>query len=281
MAAYNRIISSLKILRELDSILDFSRSSNQLLIVFYLSSIKEETSISELAAKLKLSRKSILDSIRKLERKGLVEKIYREDDIYLSLSEKGREYMRKLMSILSTRHETSMPSTEVALKVMTRINIGHELVTAYRIYRALIALGLSGRAHMSLRELSKHMGLSMERAKSYLDAFSASPSRLFRRITAPTGVYYRLDKEGKRILYYSPHYITYKRSKLYSFLANMFKTPWMDEIIGKFSLSYVSALIAGSIIGALIGGMSIALSILFGGGILYVLAMIQLLMIKP
>ncbi len=281
MATYNKIMASLKILRELDSILDFSRSSNQLLIVFYLSSINGETSISELAAKLKLSRKSILDSIRKLERKGLVEKIYKEDDIYLSLSDKGREYMRKLMTILSTRHDAPMPSPDTALKVMARINIGHELVTAYRIYRALIALGFSGKTHMSLRELSKHMGLSMERAKSYLDAFSASPSRLFRRITAPTGVYYRLDKEGKRILYYSPHYIAYKKSKLYGFLANIFKTPWLDEILGKLSLVFVPAIIIISILGGIIGGELLALSILSGGGLLFSLLVVLLLRIKP
>ncbi len=281
MAAYNKIITSLKILRELDSILDFSRSSNQLLIVFYLSSIDRETSISELAVKLKLSRKSILDSIRKLERKGLVDKIYKEDDIYLSLSDKGREYMRKLMAILSTRHDASLPSPDAALKVMTRINIGHELVTAYRIYRALIALGFSGKTHMSLKELSKHMGLSAERAKSYLDAFSASPSRLFRRITAPTGVYYRLDKEGKRILYYSPHYIAYKKSKLYSLLANIFKTPWLDEIIGKLSLVFVPALIVVSVLGGIIGGVLLASSILSGGGLVFSLIVMLLLRIKP
>ncbi len=281
MATYNKIMTSLKILRELDSILDFSRSSNQLLIVFYLSGIEGETSISELAVKLKLSRKSILDSIRKLERKGLVKKIYKEDDIYLSLSDKGREYMRKLMTILSTRHEAPMPSPDTALKVMTRINIGHELVTAYRIYRALIALGFSGKTHMSLKELSKHMGLSAERAKSYLDAFSASPSRLFRRITAPTGVYYRLDKEGKRILYYSPHYIAYKKSKLYSLLANIFKTPWLDEIIGKLGLVFVPALIVVSILGGIIRGVLLASSILSGGGLLFSLIVMLLLRIKP
>ncbi len=281
MAAYNKIMTSLKILRELDSILDFSRSSNQLLIVFYLSSIKGETSISELAIKLKLSRKSILDSIRKLERKGLVEKTYKKDDIYLSLSDKGREYMRKLMAILSTRHDAPLPSPDTALKVMTRINIGHELVTAYRIYRALIALGFSEKTHMSLKELSKHMGLSMERAKSYLDAFSASPSKLFRRITTPSGVYYRLDNEGKRILYYSPHYIAYKKSRLYSFLANMLKTPWLDEIIGRLSFVFVSAIIAISVLGGIIWGELLALSILSGGGLLFSLVVMLLLRIKP
>ena len=281
MATYNRIMSSLKILRELDSILDFSRSSNQLLIIFYLSSTNKETSISELAAKLKLSRKSILDSIRKLERKGLVEKIYREDDIYLALSEKGKDYMKKLMAILSTRHEAQLPSTETALKVMTRINIGHELVTAYRIYRALIALGFSDKEHMSLKDLSRHMGLSMERAKSYLDAFSASPSRLFRRISTPSGVFYRLDKEGKRILYYSPHYLASRKSRIYRFLSKLFRTPWLDEIIGRFSLVVVPLISLGSIIAGLLGGELTASLFLGIGSMLYMLIILFLLRIKP
>ncbi|NPA98140.1 MAG: winged helix-turn-helix transcriptional regulator [Crenarchaeota archaeon] len=281
MATYNRIMSSLKILRELDSILDFSRSSNQLLIIFYMSSVNRETSISELAARLKLSRKSVLDSIRKLERKGLVEKIYRDDDIYLTLSEKGRDYMRKLMAILSTRHEAQLPSTDTALKVMTRINIGHELVTAYRIYRALIALGFSDKIHVSLRDLSRHMGLSMERAKSYLDAFSASPSRLFRRISMPSGVYYRLEKEGKRILYYSPHYMASRKSRIYKFLSKLFKTPWLDEIIGRISLIMIPLISVTSIITGLIGEVVIASLFLGLGSLIYVLIILFLLKIKP
>ncbi len=281
MAIHNKIMSTLRTLRELDSILDFSRSSNQLLIVFYLFITARETSITEITSSLKLSRKSVLDSIRKLERKGLIEKIYRADDIYLVLSDKGKDYMNKLLKLLSTsKTDKDIRSTESALKVMTRINIGQELITAYRIYKALIAMGFTQKNYMSLKDLAKHMGLSMDRAKSYLDAFSASPSRLFRRISSPTGVYYKLDNEGKRIFYYSSHYMASKKSKLYRFLSRVFKTPWIDEIIAKLSFYFFPVIIM-SLIGGFIGHGLLASTILLGGAAIYLVLMFLIYRFRP
>ena len=224
---------TLKILRELDSIVDFSRSTNQLIIIFYLSTISDFVSLSTISYELGVSRKVILDSIRKLEKKNLVNRIVKKDDIYFTLSSKGRDYVSKLFTLL--KGEQKIEKKEV-LSVATRLNLGHELITAYRIYRALVALGLSDNEYMSLYELALHMGLSPERAKSYLDSFSTSPSRLFRRVTRQNKVYYRLDKDGYNILHKTSHYLNFRRQRTYRFLVKFFKTPWPDHILKKVNL---------------------------------------------
>lgn len=75
--------SMLRILRELDSIVDFSRSTNQLVIIFYLSTVSDLTSLSTISYELGVSRKVVPDSMRKLERKGLVSRIVKDNDIYI------------------------------------------------------------------------------------------------------------------------------------------------------------------------------------------------------
>jgi len=223
----------LKILRELDSIVDFSRSTNQLIIMFYLSTVSYSVSLSKISYELGVSRKVILDSIRKLEKKNLVDRIVKKDDIYFTLSGRGREYVNKLFTLL--KGEQTIEKKEV-LSVATRLNLGHELITAYRIYRTLVALGLSKNKYMSLYELASHMGLSPERAKGYLDSFSTSPSRLFRRVTRQNKVYYRLDKDGYSILHKTSHYLNFKRQRTYRFFVKLFKTPWLESILKKLYL---------------------------------------------
>lgn len=242
-----KVFNSLKLLRELDSVIDFSRSTNQLLLVIYLYSKQEYVSVATISRDLGLSRKNILDSMRKLERKNLVSRLERPGEIYFSLTETGRSYIDKLLSVLSGGKEPV--GTAESLKVATRINIGQELPTAYRIYRALIAIGLSRRQCLHVRDLARAMELSVDRAKGYLDAFSASPSKLFRRITMPKGTYYKLTKEGLNILYKTPHYIRYKRSRVYRFFAKAFNTPWPEEIVSKLQKIYLISILTLAILG--------------------------------
>lgn len=231
MGGTSYIHTTLRVLKELDSIVDFSRSTNQLVMIFYLSSVSKPVSLYTISRELGVSRKVVLDSMRKLERKGLVVRETRDDDIYFMLSRKGRDYINKLFMLLKGESRDDVERKEV-LSVATRLNLGHWLITAYRIYRALVALGLSGNEYMSLNKLAEHMGLSPERAKSYLDSFSTSPSRLFRRISIQNNkVYYRIEKDGYNILRKSPHYLSYKRNRIYMFFTKLFKTPWPSSIL--------------------------------------------------
>ena len=95
---------------------------------------------------------------------------------------------------------------------------------------------------MSLQELALHMGLSPERAKGYLDSFSTSPSRLFRRVTRQNKIFYRLGEDGYNILYKTPHYLNFKRQRIYRFLVKLFRIPWLDDILRKTYLLLLTIL---------------------------------------
>ncbi len=246
MATSAKVFTSLKLLKELDSIVDFSRSTNQLIIILYLFSKNDATPLSIISRELGISRKNILDSMRKLERKNLVTRIEKEGEIHFLLSETGRKYVNKLMSLLNG----NVKDSEIIkhLNVAARINIGHELITAYRLYRALVTLGLSEKQYLHVRELAESMGLSIDRAKSYLDAFSTSPAKLFRRVTTTKGTYYKLAKNGLNILYKTPHYTWFKKNRIYRFLARLYKTPWPEEIFMKLQKTLLAASLPVAII---------------------------------
>ncbi|RLG80810.1 MAG: hypothetical protein DRO13_02775 [Thermoprotei archaeon] len=70
----DRYVGRLLVLRELDGIIDFSKASNQLVLILHLYVIGKPVSIAKLTGVTGFTRKSILDSIRKLEKKKLVVK---------------------------------------------------------------------------------------------------------------------------------------------------------------------------------------------------------------
>ncbi|MEM4622754.1 MAG: hypothetical protein QW816_01705, partial [Desulfurococcaceae archaeon] len=68
--ASGNYLGKLLVLKELDSIIDFARASNQLALILRLYTSGKPMSTDELARDLVDTKKSILDSIRKLERKN-------------------------------------------------------------------------------------------------------------------------------------------------------------------------------------------------------------------
>lgn len=87
----NNVSARLLLLKDLDSTIDFSRATNQFSIVLYLAEQVKPVSVSELAKVTGDSRKSILDSLRKLEKKGLITKLEEGGELYVGLSEQGRD----------------------------------------------------------------------------------------------------------------------------------------------------------------------------------------------
>lgn len=74
--------------------------------------------------------------MRKLEKKGLVDREVRDDDdTYFMLSRKGRDYINNCLCYLRENLKIidNVKRREV-LSVATRLNLGHLLIPAYRIY---------------------------------------------------------------------------------------------------------------------------------------------------
>jgi DNA-binding MarR family transcriptional regulator len=207
------VLRRLRLLQELDDKIDFARSTIQLRIVMAFISGKDSYTPSELVNVIDERRKAIIDALRKLESKGIVE---REKDSYsFRLSEKGREYTKRLLALLGiTKEQLTTRFSENG--PLPRQIVLASMNEALYIHRAIVALANQRTGKLSLKELASVMGLSRDRAKSYLDLYSRPPYRVFRRITHPTrGTYYKLEKYGYTIYYRTIEYSKAKRSRLF------------------------------------------------------------------
>lgn len=192
-------------LKQLDETIDFAKSVIQLSVVLVLYEHRDGLSLDDLCVKLGERRKALLDALRKLEQKEIVIKKNHENKQVVVLTEKGISYVEKLLNILLPRNETTnVQNLDTRSKRTMLIN---NLVESYYIYNAIVALGERKDKTLSLDRLAQAMGLSPERAKSYLDVFCLPPNRIFRRIQRPgKGTYYKLEDEGLKIYYRTPDF---------------------------------------------------------------------------
>jgi len=179
----NPLAQRLELLKQLNETIDFAKSVIQLGVVLVLHEHKDGLSVDELCVKLGERRKALLDALRKLELKRIITKKDVEDKQVIVLTKRGVSYVEKLLNILLPRTEVSgVQSLDTRSKRAVLLN---NLVESHYIYTAIVALGEKSDKTLSLEKLAEVMGLSPERAKSYLDVFCLPPNRIFRRIQRP------------------------------------------------------------------------------------------------
>ncbi|MEM4970779.1 MAG: hypothetical protein QXE01_05955 [Sulfolobales archaeon] len=93
----------ISLFRELDSMIDFSKSSYQLDIVVFMGSVGKPVSIDAIVSALGVDRKQVLDAIRKLRLKGIVET---KGGFYI-LTDNGRKFYDALIKDLVTGVSTA------------------------------------------------------------------------------------------------------------------------------------------------------------------------------
>lgn len=183
---FNDIDVALIRLKRLSEIIDFSRSSNQIRILLFLGSYGEGTS-KDIAGVLGESRKSVLDALRKLRIKGLVEeskfrvdydrgyyKIYR-------LSKKGRAVYKSLVNVLyglSVKNVVvedfidinSLNSSLNSLALFDRFFDNFDrFYVLIEIFKILIRYN---KLEFNVNWLAKKLGLSSAQLDRFLEPFS-------------------------------------------------------------------------------------------------------------
>jgi len=106
----NTVNNTIKKVKEIDEIIDFSRGETQLKILLHMKNDRP-ISLTELSEQLGIERRIIADSIQKLKNKGLV-KIIRKGEY--SLTEEGM----RLRSTLLTLGEPSLYKCFNAIKIL-------------------------------------------------------------------------------------------------------------------------------------------------------------------
>jgi len=214
----------LMILKTLDSMIDFSKSTIQLEVLLYLGTKDSPVSVSEVARELRLRVKSAYDAMAKLLTKGLVK---REGTGYV-ISSRGREFITNLYKLFTGELSHYELSRRKLRELKSLIN---NLIIAKYVYESLLTMGVSRKNEISINKLSALLGISAERVKDYLDVFANAKERdlkLFRKIVKRgkgifrrnnnNCVYYRLTQVGLKELSKFHEYRRFKRNYFLRFI---------------------------------------------------------------
>ncbi len=200
------LTEKIEVLRRIDSIIDFNRATAQLRILIALNS--SELTIDELVKRTGLKRKTILDAVRKLEIKGLVEK---DKDKY-KLTELGKNIYNSLRSI-AIGNPAPLPTKPVIRTVYYETY--DQLLNVVYMLRAVKVLGKRKNKPMTLKDLAKKVGVSQVTLGDHIAKFMYGELKIFEKLYDIDNrkVYYRLTELGLKLYnaLYPPKRKKYKR----------------------------------------------------------------------
>ncbi|MCS7098578.1 MAG: ArsR family transcriptional regulator [Candidatus Methanomethyliaceae archaeon] len=210
-------------LRNVDKIIDLSKGTLQLDILLAISS-KGEATISDIVEITGQRRKAITDALRKLKNKNLVES---SDKKRFRLTQEGERCIKMLAEFLG--NSQNIGSIEHGLPdIIPKSSILSQII---------IALATSRNNRMTVKEIARAIGLSPQRAQSYIDLYVNRESSFFKKYTDETSIskllsklgisskkyetYYALTKEGFQQFYKMPLYLKMKQSLAYRILSKI------------------------------------------------------------
>jgi len=202
------LLNAVSALREVDAAVDFARGWLQLRILLTAGHLGR-CSVDRLVEVLGERRKAVLDSLRKMRAKGLV-----EGEGQLNLTEEGRRVYETLVSVLAGSRGASAGTV---LSKATARDIPRDILRFSYLYDVLIALGTSKGYELPLSTLASVTRLSPTTLEDYLKPYVEEEPKLFKRIVrggrlTGRGVLYRLTDEGLKVYHRLPDYVKYKNS---------------------------------------------------------------------
>jgi len=183
--------SKLELLRNIDSIIDFSRATAQLRILIAID--RESLTVDEIVDRTGLRRKTVLDALRKLELKGVIK---RKDGRYL-LTDMGRSIYETLNNlILSDKNVTDLSSVR-SLKPFLYDLYTDILSIAYML-EVIKIIGKRSKSRACVDELALKIGVSEATLENHLRRFSEGRTVVFKRIDDKTRgcIVYELTELG-------------------------------------------------------------------------------------
>jgi len=202
------LLNSVSALREVDAAVDFARGWLQLRILLTVGYLGKCT-VDRLVEVLGERRKAVLDSLRKMRAKGLI-----EGEGELSLTEEGRRVYNTLLSALGSSRGASAGTVLSRAAVQ---DIPRDVIRFSYLYDVLVALGTSRGYELPLSTLASVTRLSPATLEDYLRPYVEDEPRLFKRVTrvgklAGRRVFYRLTDEGLKVYHRLPEYVKYRGS---------------------------------------------------------------------
>jgi DNA-binding PadR family transcriptional regulator len=274
IATVKRRLAKVEILRKLDSVLDFSRSTVQLELLVYMSLKGSEVKPREAARELRINTKSVYDALSKLASKGLVR---RASQGTYELTPRGKEFISKLEEIFGLKEgyeDDASVETEVSLGTAA---LSKNVIFYNYVYESMLAIGTSPAKELSLRDLSRILGVSESTLLDYLEIVSSGRGRtgLLKKVVRSSGdgrkdIFFRLTDYGYQELSRFMEYRKIRSSRALRYLMRMTRSPTIYDSMRRGSiLSFLlsSATVASfvflnSVVGSIMGLITASVSAL-------------------
>ncbi|MCD6323566.1 MAG: hypothetical protein J7L55_00420 [Desulfurococcales archaeon] len=234
-----RRLSRVEVLRELDSILDFSRSTVQLELILYMGLRPSGIKPREAAKELRINTKSVYDALSKLVSKGLVERA--SPGSYV-LTEAGKEFVRKLEDLFTPSGEDELVTSPGKVSIGTAAVSKNVLFYNY-VYESMLAIGASPSKELSIKDLSRMLGVSESTLLDYLEVVSAGKGKtgLLKKVVKSLGegrkeIYFRLTDYGHQELSRFMEYRRIKSSKALTYLMKVTRSLTVYDGLRRASL---------------------------------------------
>ncbi len=204
----------INVLRKIDSVIDLARGWLQLSVLVSIG--ERSVRVDELVNILGQPRKAVLDVLRKMRLKGLVE----VRDGYYRLSSRGLQLYKLLYSLVGSRAFTTDSSGGGAGGgEATVYDIISSITRFLYLYEAIVALGSARGYELSLDTLASIVRVGRRQLDEYLSVYSSNPLRIFERRIKRCGLFvrrscivYKLTREGLMVFHRLPEYVRARRS---------------------------------------------------------------------
>jgi Mn-dependent transcriptional regulator len=211
------------VLRKLDGTIDFSSGEHQWRIVMFLHAVGP-SSVAEISKSLGISKKAVIDAVRKLIQKECVEKV--KYDIY-TLTEKGKVLMETFNKLVNGE----IPKEDGDL---TR-NPTHFYYLVEILKVAILNKGV-----VPLKGLARDLGVSQNTLKFYLDVFSTK-YKFFKKINKRSllrvKTVYVLSEEGKKVANKIPEIQIMKENKYLRILTSITRSSRVEIALAKLLIA--------------------------------------------
>ncbi len=204
MSNYGVLIGRIDKLRNIDKLIDISKSTIQIEILLTLS--RSDMTSAEIAKVTCQRRKAITDAMRKLRMKGLVDEVMEGEtskSVKYTLTSSGRNCLNMLLNL--THSNNDMKALDSTVGTHIRMNDSwlkgnvpapnqHVIPTsvlntvdastfpiAAVTSEIVMALGSEKGNAMSCKRLAQILGLSEQRVESYLEVYLNGTPKLFRQ----------------------------------------------------------------------------------------------------
>jgi DNA-binding MarR family transcriptional regulator len=225
-------LDKIYVLKELDSVIDFGRSSNQLSLVLHLYATDKPVTTEELSRDLSETRRSILDSIRKLEKKKLIIRREIEGETYVELSEKGKKYVDRILELVKPLNHKE----NNLLEAPNRLNMVEELIESCNLLKLVVKSGLPSSRVITVDDFNKVFGDGVISEKM-LRYHAVNPTGVFKVVVSGENEALALSETGLELLKKTPHYQAYLSKPVYRFLVKLYKTPLIGELLTRINMS--------------------------------------------